>query len=119
MGTAEPWYPVPATARDRVGVIPFMTTLESRIEVESDILFRDLGGEAVILNLRTGRYFGLDEVGTRMWVLLAQNGQLEAVYHDLLSEYEVSQKQLRQDLVHFVDELVSHGLVQVDQAQTS
>jgi hypothetical protein len=34
--------------------------------VPDDVLFRDLDGEAVILNLRTGTYFGLDELGTRM-----------------------------------------------------
>jgi hypothetical protein len=43
-----------------------MATLNSTLRVPDDVLFRDLDGEAVILNLRTGTYFGLDEVGMRM-----------------------------------------------------
>ena len=35
-----------------------------RITVPESVLFRDLDGEAVLLETVTGRYFGLDEVGT-------------------------------------------------------
>ena len=67
-----------------------MAALESRISVHQDVLFRDLGGEAVLLNLKTGRYYGLDEVGTRMWLLLTQHGRVEAAYRVLLDEYDVT-----------------------------
>ena len=92
-----------------------MATLESRISVPEDVLFRDLSGEAVVLNLETGKYYGLDEVGTRMWALLAQHGQVEPAYRALLDEYDVTEEQLRQDVLSLVDELASHGLLQVDE----
>jgi hypothetical protein len=90
-----------------------MTTLESRISVPEDVLFRDLGGEAVLLNLKTGKYYGLDEVGTRMWSLLAQHGQVEPAYRALLDEYEVAEERLRQDLLHLINDLASQQLLQV------
>lgn len=93
-----------------------MATLESRIAVNKEVLFRDLGGEAVILNLQSGKYYGLDEVGTRMWSLLLEHGQVKQAYTALLAEYDVSEERLREDLLHFVDELVSHGLLQIDEA---
>src|SRR5262249_46846096 len=40
---------------------------EKRLVVSKDVLVQELGGESVLLNLNGGRYFGLDEVGTRMW----------------------------------------------------
>jgi len=93
-----------------------MVTLESRVAVNRDVLFRDLGGEAVLLNLQSGKYYGLDEVGTRMWSLLVQHGKVRQAYDALLAEYDVSEERLQEDLLHFIDELVSHGLLQVDEA---
>nr|MBC7244658.1 PqqD family protein [Chloroflexota bacterium] len=93
-----------------------MATLESRVAVKQDVLFRDLGGEAVVLNLQSGKYYGLDEVGTRIWSLLLEYGQVKQAYAALLGEYDVSEERLQEDLLHFVDELVSHGLVQIDEA---
>lgn len=90
-----------------------MATLHSEIRVPGDVLFRDLGGEAVILNTTTGTYFGLDETGTRMWALLAELGRVEPAYRALLAEYDVAADRLQQDLLGFLDELVSHGLVEV------
>jgi len=81
-------------------------------------MFRDLDGEAVVLNLKTGKYYGLDELGTRMWSLLAEHGRVEPAYRALLDEYEVSEEQLRNDLLSFIDNLASHDLLQCDQAQT-
>ena len=44
-------------------------TLESRIRINDDVLFQELHGEGVLLNLKTGVYFGLDPVGRRIWQL--------------------------------------------------
>ena len=95
-----------------------MATLESKVTFDTDVLFRDLDGEAVILNLKTGKYFGLDELGTRMWSLLIEYGQVEPAYRALLDEYEVTPEQLRDDLLAFIDNLASHDLLQCDQTQT-
>ncbi|MBC7260572.1 MAG: PqqD family protein [Chloroflexi bacterium] len=93
-----------------------MATLESRVTIGKEVLFQDLGGEAVLLNLESGKYYGLDEVGTRMWSLLIEHGQVKGAYTALLAEYDVSEERLEEDLLHFVDELVSHGLLQIDTA---
>jgi hypothetical protein len=90
-----------------------MTTLESRISVPEDVLFRDLGGEAVLLSLKTGKYYGLDGVGTRMWSLLAQHGQVEPAYRALLAEYDVAEERLRQDLLNLINDLAAQQLLQV------
>ena len=90
-------------------------TLQSGISVGEDVLFRDLGGEAVLLNLKTGKYYGLDEVGTRMWSLLTQHGRVEPAYRALLGEYDVTEDRLQQDLLSFIDKMASHGLLEIDE----
>ena len=93
-----------------------MATLQSKITIPEDVLFRDLDGEAVVLNLDSGKYFGLDGTGTRMWALLAEHGRVEPAFRALLDEYEVSEEQLQADLLKLVDELASHELLQLDEA---
>ena len=88
-----------------------MTTLESSVQIPDDVLFRDLSGEGVLLNLETGKYFRLDQVGTRMWILLAEKGRIHAAYRSLLEEFDVDEDRLHQDLLVLVDKLASHGLL--------
>ena len=90
-----------------------MSSLESTITILPDVLFRDVDGEAVILNLRDGKYYGLDPIGTRMWIVLAEQKQVRAAHCILLEEYAVSAEQLEQDLVQFVDKMAGHELMQV------
>jgi coenzyme PQQ synthesis protein D (PqqD) len=80
----------------------------------ASVLFRDLGDEAVLLELESGQYFGLDEMGTRIWHLLAEHGEVQAICDALLGEYEVTAEELHRDVAGFVDLLHSKHLIEVD-----
>jgi hypothetical protein len=84
------------------------------VRIPDDVVFRDLAGEAVILNLATGTYFGLDAVGTRIWHLLAEHGSVERVVEIVLSEYDVDEARLRRDVDALTSELRDRGLVSID-----
>jgi hypothetical protein len=86
---------------------------KSRITVPSDVLVSDIGGESVFLNLKTGIYFGLDDVGTRMWKVLTESGSIDVAHQALLAEYDIDEPQLSQDLNDLVQRLVENGLVEV------
>lgn len=88
--------------------------LSSRVRVAQDIAFRDLQGEAVILNLKTGVYFGLDPVGTTIWHLLQEHQPLQKILEILVGEYDVTQGKCRDDLLDFVIALRKHALVEID-----
>jgi Coenzyme PQQ synthesis protein D (PqqD) len=88
------------------------------IRIADEVIFRVLGDEAVILNLATSQYFGLNSVGTRLWQLIAEHGSEEKVIEAFLAEYEVEEKQLRQDLTDLTQQLVQKGLVQRETPKT-
>lgn len=90
-----------------------MTTLSSRVAITKDVLCRSVSGEAVLLNVTTGEYYGLNDTGARMWELLIEDSQLAAAYQALLAEYEVAGADLERDLLGFVDTLEQRGLVEV------
>jgi hypothetical protein len=84
-----------------------------RLRVPDDVIHRDLDGEAVILNLKTGTYFGLDAVGTRMWMLIGELGEHDKVLEALLAEFDVDDQRLRGDFDGLVAQLVDHGLLEL------
>ena len=84
----------------------------SRVRATEGTLFRELQGEAVLLNLGSESYFGLDAVGTRMWMVLTAAESIQAAYETLLDEYEVEPEKLREDLDGLIGKLVEHGLVE-------
>ena len=59
---------------------------DCRITVPPDVLVRELDGQAVLLNLENEAYYGLDEVGTRMWTLATTAQSVAAAYATLLDE---------------------------------
>lgn len=89
--------------------------MDTRVTVPSGVMFRDLDGEAVLLELQTGRYYGLNETGTRMWLLLLEHGRLAPALDALLREYEVLESQLRGELLGFVEMLASRRLLLLDE----
>jgi hypothetical protein len=84
-----------------------------RLSVPEDVLLQELDGESVILNLKSECYFGLDEVGTRMWAVLTSSASIQDAYELLLTEYDVAPDVLRQDLVGLAEQLVGHGLLEI------
>jgi Coenzyme PQQ synthesis protein D (PqqD) len=86
----------------------------SRLVVPDDVLLRELDGEAVLLNLSTSTYFGLDAVGTRFWAVLTSAPSVEAAYEILLDEYDVPPSVLHQDLDALLGQLMEHGLLEAD-----
>jgi hypothetical protein len=84
-----------------------------RLKVPDDVLISGLQDESVLLNLDSERYFGLDEVGTRMLNVLSTADSIEAAYETLKEEYEVDDEVLRKDLMALVDQLLEQGLVEI------
>ena len=73
-----------------------------------------VGDELVILDLDSGKYFGLDEVGARMIELIGESGDLNKVVSTMLNEYDVEEAQLRVDLDELLTELIQHNLITKD-----
>lgn len=88
-------------------------SLDSRVTISEDAVFRELDGEAVILRLDAGVYFGLDSGGTRLWQLIEAHGDLRPVFEAALQEFDVAPEVLERDLLQLVSELSEKRLVVV------
>jgi hypothetical protein len=90
--------------------------LDKRIEVSAEVLSQEVDGETVVLDLNSEAYFGLDKVGTRVWQLIQEVGELPAVYDIMLNEYDVDAELLQKDLDTLIARLAEAGLISMHEA---
>ena len=90
-----------------------LTRFDSKVLLSPDVMVREVGGEIVVLDLKTEKYLGLDEVATSMWQALTAAESVEAAYEVLAAEFDVEGEQLRRDLDEFIQELIKLGLIEV------
>jgi hypothetical protein len=90
---------------------PSTLNLKQTIALSPDVISQEVSGETVLLDLDSENYFGLDEVGTRIWQLIKETNDLNSIYNTLLDEYEVSGERLQQDLTVLLTEIEGLGLI--------
>jgi hypothetical protein len=88
-------------------------SIRSIVVASTEQISSDLAGEAVILDLKTGVYYGLDPVGARIWKLLQEPRVVSEVRDVLLAEYDITPDRCESDLLSFLSDLMAKGLVEM------
>ena len=91
-------------------------TRNSIVVAGRDQVASDLAGETVLLGLRTARYNGLVDVGARIWSLVQEPTTVSTIVSTIAKEYEVTPEQCEADVLKFLEDLATNGLVEVDGA---
>jgi hypothetical protein len=87
--------------------------LDTVVVVASDVLSSRLGSEQVMLNLRDGTYYGLDDVGSEIWTMLQQPITIGEICDAVVESYDVDVTRCRSDVVRLLDDLIRRGLVEL------
>lgn len=85
----------------------------TRIVAGRDVVFCDMGEEAVALSLSDGVYYGLKGVAIRVWELIQEPRTLQEVHELLFEEYQVDEETCARDLVDLVLQLRERGLAEL------
>ena len=79
----------------------------------------DLGGEVAILDLKAGVYYGLDEVGARIWELIQETRVVGQIQATILEEYDVEPERGKRDVLMLLQDLANEGLIEVKDEATA
>lgn len=93
---------------------PKIQFFSQHVVVPDHVLIQELDGESVILELDSENYYGLDDIGTRMWQLLCDAGTIQEAFDTLLLEFDVEPQLLQRDLQDLISQLAAKGLLQLD-----
>ncbi len=90
------------------------TPPDGRLRAESHVLWKEIDGEAVLLDLETESYFGLNETAARFWSLATASDTIGEALEKMLEEYDVPREALERDLDAIVARWVELGLARVE-----
>ena len=85
----------------------------TRYKAVPEHLHCDLNGEAVVLSLANGRYYGMNSVGARIWELVQDERSADEIEQAIFLEYEVEQEVCRQQVSDFLQKMVAEELLVV------
>ncbi|NJK56500.1 MAG: PqqD family protein [Pleurocapsa sp. SU_5_0] len=95
-----------------------ITTNQSKTyKISQNHLYSEVADEAVILDLESGVYYGLNSVGVDIWQWLQQPQTEEKLLDLVLEEYEVTPEQAEQDLQSILKEMLKVGLLEVSEEE--
>ena len=86
---------------------------QSIVVVSQDQVSCELGGEAALLNLKAGVYYGLNEVGASIWKLIQEPKRVGEIRDAILEEYEVEPDNCEADIMALLQDLLDNGLIEV------
>ncbi|NJM75617.1 MAG: lasso peptide biosynthesis PqqD family chaperone [Acaryochloridaceae cyanobacterium RU_4_10] len=85
----------------------------SIVVASPDQVSSDLAGESVILNLKSGTYFGLNEVGSSIWQLIQEPKAVCDICNAILEEYEVDAQTCESEVQALLEDLLAAQLVEI------
>jgi hypothetical protein len=87
--------------------------LQSVVAAAKDQLSSSIGGETVILGLNAGHYYGVGDVGARVWQLIQEPRRVADIRDTIVAEYEVDPAVCEADLLKLLDQLAAARLIEV------
>jgi len=86
---------------------------QTYVKRNDEVFANEIDGEAVMMNIQTGKYYGLDEIGSRIWELMEHKIQVKEIIGQLQKEYDVSEQQCKTDVLNLLNELKSNQLIEI------
>ena len=94
-------------------------TVQSIVVAVKDQVSSDVGGEAVILHMQSGVYYGLDPVGARIWSLVQQPKRVADLREAVVDEFDVEPARCESDLIELLQKLLTEGLIELQDVRQS
>lgn len=88
--------------------------LNTMITRSNEILLAELDGEVIMVGIEQSNYYGLGSVGSRIWELLEQPLTMAELLARLQEEYSIDQETCAKDTLVFLDNLLDHSLISIN-----
>lgn len=90
-----------------------MITEDTVVVAATGIESADLDGEAVLLDVNSGLYYGLSGVGAKIMDLIKELMTVRSLIEALLEEYDVNPERLHRDVISFLADMEDRQLIRI------
>ena len=88
-----------------------MISLDQVVFKDKQTASRIIAGEAIVLTPMDSKIHSLNDTGSRIWELLADEPTVGEIVAQIHSEFKVSEEQAQADVIAFLEELAAKGMV--------
>ncbi len=74
----------------------------------------DMNGDMVMLNIHTGKYYNLGTIGGEIWNAIGTPTVVSELIHRLECEYDVEQAECEEQVLSYLHQLLSEGLIELE-----
>lgn len=75
------------------------------MKINENIIAKELQGDTVLLNMKNGDYFTLNNMGTEIYNHLCNGTEVDEIADLLFDKYDVEYEKLKEDIFSLIDEL--------------
>lgn len=87
---------------------------DSTVYRNPEMLSSDMDGEKVMMSIENGEYYGLNQIGSRIWELIETPKTIDELIGKLTDEFDVSPELCENDVMVFLKELLEKNLITVN-----
>ncbi len=91
-----------------------MVALTDRVVANGDLLSTEIDGETVMMNMDSGQYYALNDVGSRIWQELANPVEVDGLCRRLEAEYDAEAGVIRDCVLRFLTEMLDKRLIRIE-----
>lgn len=88
-----------------------MIAVDQPVVQKPGSIVSDMGGDKVMMNIASGKYYNLGVIGGRIWTMIEQPKSVELIINELVLEYDIERIECEPQVVAFMDHLYSEGLI--------
>jgi len=88
-------------------------TKENKFKKTDNFVESDIEGQAVMMSIESGKYFGMDEIGTEIWKLIDKNYNYGEMINYLLEGYDIDETTCEGDSAEFIERLLKYRLIEI------
>jgi hypothetical protein len=85
----------------------------------ANLVASEIDGEMVILDIESGHFFQLNQIGSRIWEALEAPTTMGELCRSMQDRFDVDQETCRGDVSDFVARLSENGLVTIERVRTN
>lgn len=87
-------------------------TDRTRVVISPHVRYTRVEGDFVLMDMRSGKYLGLDPVASTIWQSLSEHGDLARAAETVCESFDVELERARADIEAWIDELADKGLLE-------
>ena len=87
--------------------------LDTIIVRNSELLDSEIDGEIVMMDIESGKYFGMNKIGSKIWKMIENPIKIETVCKHLLSVCKIDKATCENEVLSYLNHLHTEKLIQI------